>query len=296
MKNSFDTIKSMAVFAKVAEKESFTKAANELGVTRASVTYHIKKLEDRFGVTLLNRTTRSVKLTSSGKLYYDKCMKIYEEAEKASMFMDKITKEPIGTISIYCPINMGEVIVLPLLERFHRQYPKIQLDIHLTDQEPDISKENVDISIRHRPTTKQNVYITQLTTFERYICGSPDYFATYSYPTSLADLKDHAWVHYQENKTRHHAEISTNCSAGRNYFVEKGHGLASFPDYDALPRIRAGKLIRVLTDIPPEKNKVYLMYQKGDKDSAKNKLIVDFLVNNFHDEVERYKSRSLENY
>ncbi|WP_159084617.1 LysR family transcriptional regulator [Dongshaea marina] len=285
--------KSLIVFAHVADLKSFTKAARLLGVTNSTVTEHIKKLESKCGLTLINRTSQKFSLTSSGESYYRYCLQISATVDKTWDLMERVTAEPEGKLTLYSPVALGEKILLPLLEKFRVIYPKIKLDIRLSDNEPDLIQDSVDVAVRHRPMKALDIYTKTLGEFERYFCASPNYIIKNGEPASIEDLINHCVISYKGDMNQFDADIICDCAITRSFFVLHGHGVANLPDYEAIPLIRSGKLMHVIKDHHEPPSTLYLAYPKGDKDAKKNQLIIDFITHNFRDEVERYKLDSV---
>ncbi len=138
----------MLIFAKVAEYQSFTKAGKELGIEKSNVSAKITKLENRLGVRLLNRTTRSVTLTEAGSGYYQFCVDIIEKAEEADQYAESLTSEPQGTLKVTAPVDAGKMITNSLLKPMLEQHPRIKIELLLTNRKVDLIKEKFDIAIR----------------------------------------------------------------------------------------------------------------------------------------------------
>lgn len=290
MNISFEQLKSMVVFAQVIEQGSLSAAARHIGLSRAVVSYHLKKLEAQLGVKLLNRTTRSINLTEAGQDYYLRCKTIAEQANAANQQIESIKNEPEGLLKITCPVNVGLQMVVPALNEFRTLYPKITLDVMLTDEVVHIIKEGIDLAIRGAPLADSGLQATKLATLPTCLCGAPAYFLKYGYPKSPADLSGHQWVIYkltsgvitmkQGNRSFSIAtkgQISTNNAAARTAFVEAGHGIARIPKYDAWPKIKAGTLEVILSDYLLSDINVYGVYPPGTSSNKKLRLLLNFL-------------------
>ena len=120
---SFEQLKSMVVFSHVVEQGSFSAAAKHIGLSRAVVSYHIKKLERQLGITLLNRSTRSIALTEAGSNYYQRCRIIAQQASAANQQIENIKNEPEGLLKITCPVSVGLHTIVPALDKFRKIYP-----------------------------------------------------------------------------------------------------------------------------------------------------------------------------
>jgi DNA-binding transcriptional LysR family regulator len=294
MNLSFEQLKSMVVFAQVVEQGNLTAAAKHIGLSRAVVSYHIKKLESQLGVKLLNRSTRAIALTEAGMEYYQSCRIIAEQAALANQQMENLKNEPEGLLKITCPVNVGLQMVVPALNDFRRLYPKIELDIMLTDEVVNIRQEGIDLAIRGAPLPDSGLQASKLSTLPTCLCGSPDYFKKHGRPTTPAELERHAWVIYKltsgaielSKGSRSYSvavkgSISTNNAAARTAFIEGGHGLGRIPLYDAWPKIQAGLLESVLDDYQLKNIDIYGVFPPGSAGSKKLRLLIDFLKDYF---------------
>lgn len=294
MNVSFEQLKSMVVFAQVVEQGNLTAAAKHIGLSRAVVSYHIKKLESQLGVKLLNRSTRSIALTEAGAEYYQSCRIIAEQANTANQQIENLKNEPEGLLKITCPVNVGLQIVVPALSEFHRLYPKIELDLMLSDEVVNILQEGIDLAIRGAPLPDSGLQASKLSTLPTCLCGSPDYFKNHGRPTTPSDLYQHDWVIYKLTSgaieltkgSRSYSvaikgNISTNNAAARTAFIEGGHGLGRIPLYDAWPKVQAGLLEIILDDYQLKDIDIYGVFPPGSTSSKKLRLLIDFLKDYF---------------
>ncbi|NRA23670.1 MAG: LysR family transcriptional regulator [Oleispira sp.] len=294
MNISFEQLKSMVVFAQVVEQGNLTAAAKHIGLSRAVVSYHIKKLESQLGVKLLNRSTRSIALTEAGSAYYQSCRIIAEQASSANQKMENLKNEPEGLLKITCPVNVGLQMVVPALNEFRRLYPKIELDVMLTDEVVNIIQEGIDLAIRGAPLPDSGLQASKLSTLQTCLCGSPSYFNKHGRPTSPAELEQHNWVIYKltsraielrkGNRSYSIAvkgSISTNNAAARTAFIEGGHGLGRIPIYDARPKIQAGSLELIMDDYQLKNIDIYGVFPPGSTGSKKLRLLIDYLKEYF---------------
>jgi DNA-binding transcriptional LysR family regulator len=294
MKLTFEQLKSMVVFAQVVEQGNLTAAAKHIGLSRAVVSYHIKKLESQLGVKLLNRSTRSIALTEAGKEYYQSCRIIAEQATTANQQIENLKNEPEGLLKITCPVNVGMQIVVPALSEFRRLYPKIELDVMLTDEVVNIMQEGIDLAIRGAPLPDSGLQASKLSTLPTCLCGSPDYFKKHGRPSAPSDLEQHDWVIYKLTSgaieltkgSRSYSvavkgSISTNNAAARTAFIEGGHGLGRIPLYDAWPKVQEGLLEIVLDDYQLKNIDIYGVFPPGSTGSKKLRLLIDFLKDYF---------------
>ena len=291
---SFEQLKSMVVFAQVIEQGTLSGAAKKIGLSRAVVSYHIKKLEAHLGIKLLNRSTRAISLTEAGTQYYQYCRVIAEQASTANLKIENLKHEPVGLIKITCPVNIGLQKIVPALNEFKVLYPKIELDVMLTDDVINIMKEGIDLAIRGAPLPDSGLQASKISTLATCLCGAPNYFEKHGIPKHPTQLTAHQWVLYKLTSntleltkgTRSFSiemkgTISTNNAAAKTAFVMGGHGLGRIPVYDAKPKIIAGSLVSVLDDYALKDINLFGVFPPGNADSKKLRLIIDYLKDFF---------------
>ena len=287
---SFEQLKSMVVFSHIVEQGSFSAAAKHIGLSRAVVSYHIKKLEQQLGVVLLNRSTRSIALTQAGSDYYQRCRIIAQQASAANQQIENVKNEPEGLLKITCPVSVGLHTIVPALNKFRDLYPKIELNVMLTDEVVNILKEGIDLAIRGAPLSDSGLQARKLAVLSTCICGSPQYFKKHGRVNKPSELNQHNWVVYKlasqkltlEKSGRTYTvdikgTITTNNASARTAFVEGGLVLGRIPVYDAWPKIKAGQLETVLNDYQLNAIDVYGVFPPGAATSKKLRLLIDFL-------------------
>ncbi|WP_160060556.1 LysR family transcriptional regulator [Psychromonas sp. L1A2] len=294
MELSFEQLKSMVVFAQVIEQGNLSAAAKHVGLSRAVVSYHIKKLETQLGIKLLNRSTRSIALTEAGSQYYERCKVIVEQALAANQQIENLKNNPTGLIKIACPVSVGLHTIVPALNSFRQLYPNIQLEINLSDEVVNIIKDGFDIAIRGAALADSSLQATKLSTLSTCLCASPEYLLKYGRPNTPAQLASHDWVVYKlaasvlelkkgnrSYSVKLKGNISTNNAAARTAFVEGGHGLGRIPTYDAAPKIKTGSLVQLLDDYQLNDIDVYAVFPPGAAESKKLRLLIDYLKDYF---------------
>ncbi|MCL1067974.1 LysR family transcriptional regulator [Shewanella olleyana] len=298
MNVSFEQLKSMVVFSQVVEQGSLSGAAKHIGLSRAVVSYHLKKLEEHLQVKLLNRSTRSISLTEEGQAYYQSCKVIAEQAYSANQQIENMKSEPMGLIKLTCPVNAGLETIVPALNEFKLLYPKIELDVMLTDEVVNIINQGIDIAIRGAPLVDSSLQATKLSVMKTCLCGAPAYFEKQGRPQTPGELSSHDWVVYKPLKRvlelkkgsrsfsiEMKGSITTNNASARTAFVEGGHGIGRIPTYDAWPKVKQGTLEIVLDDYQLSDINIYAVFPPGAADSKKVRLLIDFLKEYFNRKV-----------
>jgi len=192
-----DRIQAMEVFTRVVDANSFTRAAETLGIPRASVTTIIQNLEAFLGVRLMHRTTRRLSLTPDGAAYYEHCIKIITEIAEADASFQAGNRKPSGALRVHMPSALGRRIVIPALATFHRRYPDITLDLGLSDRPVDPIEEGVDCMIRIGPLEDSSMVARRIGMLKRITCAAPAYLARCGAPEGIEDLAGHQAVNFR---------------------------------------------------------------------------------------------------
>jgi DNA-binding transcriptional LysR family regulator len=198
MEREFDgqMLGSIELFCKAAELASFTAAANHVGVTRAAVSRSISRLERRVGAQLFVRTTRSVRLTDSGRLYFEHCRRALGMLSEAERELAGDQSVPTGVVRLSLPTSYGHHRVLPLLSKFVQSYPEVRLEIQLSNQNVDFAVDGIDLSIRARVPPDSGLVARKLEDAELVVVASPAYLKRRGVPRTLDDLESHDCIQF----------------------------------------------------------------------------------------------------
>jgi DNA-binding transcriptional LysR family regulator len=189
-----DSLQAMQAFARVAELGSFTRAADALGLSRAMVSMHVQRLEHRFGLKLLNRTTRKVAVTPAGAEYLGHCRRVFAELTSAEETLRRSREQPTGRLRVDVPGSFGRHILLPALNGFLQRYPGIELGLRFNERIVDLVREGVDLALRGGPVTDPNLVALPVAGSRWIFCASPDYVTRHGAPKRIADLAGHRLV------------------------------------------------------------------------------------------------------
>lgn len=272
-----DRIQSMQIFVRVAEAESFVRAAETLSLPASTVTSTIKNLEKHLQVRLLNRTTRRVSLTPHGLQYLTQCREILSLIEHAESSLTDSVKRPQGRLRVDMPGGIAHFIVLPNLQAFYRLYPDIYLMIGVSDRQVDLVQEGVDCVIRTGLLNNSTLVARPLGPFRWVTCASPAYLRENGIPRSPEDLSGHQAIHYFSGQARRANEmrfvrgtdmlsIPVNGKVAVNetgLYIKMcldGFGLAQLAENVVSEHLREGRLIEVLADWQPPPVPVTLLY------------------------------------
>src|SRR5690606_23501543 len=177
-----DRFQAMQVFTRVVDANSFTNAADSLGLPRASVTTIIQNLEKLLQVRLLNRTTRRLSLTPDGAAYYERCMRILADVEDAEASFHDVTRRPKGRLRIAVPPSIARLILIPALCEFHHRYPDSELAIAMSDRPVDMVQEAVDCALQVGELQDPTMVAKRIATFEVITCAAPSYIERHGIP------------------------------------------------------------------------------------------------------------------
>ncbi len=194
-----DKIYAMQLFIRVAELQSFTRAAESSGLPKGSVSRQIQALENELGTRLLHRTTRRVHLTQDGMVYYERAKDLLANLEELDGLFLHDPSSISGRLRVDMPVAMAKNLLIPRLPAFLQQYPGIELELSSSDRLVDVIREGFDCVVRVGTLKDSGLIARPLGKLAVINCASPDYLTRFGYPQTLDDLSSHAVVHYAHN-------------------------------------------------------------------------------------------------
>jgi DNA-binding transcriptional LysR family regulator len=292
-----DRLDGMTVFVRVVEHRGFSKAAEMLGHSTSYVSKEVSRLEDRLGVRLLNRTTRSISLTDLGRTYFERCSQILTDAEEVERQLSSQHEVPSGLLKIGAPASIGHIHLVPLLPQFLATYPNVQLEVDFNDRVVDLVGEGFDVVIRGGQQKNSNLITRKLMDSRGFTVASPEYLERRGIPKQPQALAEHDCITYSNMPTPTHWEFSSTQGKSHSVTIKPrvvcnnvelemsmvlaGMGIALLPEFCCEKQIREGKLVRLLEDYPHEDIGIYAMYPHRRHLSAKVRVFVDFMVEQF---------------
>lgn len=295
MKSEMNTI---PVFVAAAESVSFSQAAEKLHVTRSAVAKTISRLEERLGVTLFNRTTRSQSLTDEGSLYYESCRRALDEIRMAEHLLEGGKLQASGKLRVSVPVLLGQMYVSPILTALTQQHPRLELEISFSDRPVDLPEEGFDLAVRIGALPDSSSLIArELGAHSMVFCASPDYLRQAGEPLSPDDLKQHAAVAYSRSgrilkwRVKNDKDEITDLVPPARFLMDDmqavkdiavaGGGIASLPYWLVREELAAGSLIEILKNRSAGSWPVYAVWPRTPHLSLKVRLAVDKLVSDF---------------
>ncbi|PRD38466.1 UNVERIFIED_CONTAM: yhjC [Trichonephila clavipes] len=191
-----DQLDSMRVFLRVAELASFTQAADSLGLTKASISAAVQRLEGQLGTRLLHRTTRRVRLTQDGQAYYERCRDLLSDVEELQSLFRRDEARLTGRLRVDMPASSARQAIIPRLPEFLAQHPGLEMDLSSTDRRVDVVREGFDCVLRAGTLDESSLVARPLGALRQISCASPAYLARHGTPGSLDDLARHQLIHY----------------------------------------------------------------------------------------------------
>lgn len=287
----------LKLFTRIATILNISKAGQELGLSPAVASAHISKLEQSLGVRLLHRSTRKISLTDEGKIFLPHAQDLLDKIEEAKNSIDSSNTEPTGIIRITAPASFGRQHLLQAIATFMQIYPKIQIDLNLTDVIVDVIEGGFDIAIRNDSLQDSSLIARKLTRDKRIICAAPSYLEKYGIPNTIDDLKDHCFVSLKGSETWHfkdkhndlnaisiktHSRLITDNGEVMREACLLGIGLSINSTWNCYKHIEAGTLIQVLSEYPlAHSGAIWAVFPTKRLIAPKVRLLIDFLTDWF---------------
>ena len=300
MKRNFDDLLlgSIELFCLAAELSSFTAAATAAGVTPAAVSRSVSRLEERLGVRLFVRTTRQIRLTDGGRVYFEQCRQALSQLVDAERLVTGEQAAPAGLLRISMPTPYAHYRVLPLLPQFRKRYPQVQLDVHLSNRNIDFADEGYDLAIRGRAPDDSSLIARKLEDAELVLAATPAYLKRAGKPKTLDDLQKHEciqfelpstgrripWTFQVDGKETDIATPGSYCCSedvlGVATLGRSGAGLVQTYRYILDKDLKSGELVELLPQFGGSSRPFILLYPHARHLSLRVRTFVDFLVEN----------------
>lgn len=288
-----DSLGALTVFVRAADTRSFTDAARQLGVSSSAIGKAVARLEERLGVRLFHRSTRSITLTQEGKLFLDSCRRIFAEIEAVEQEFAQTKGAPTGKLRVSLPL-IG-MLMIPALGQFMRAYPDIELDMDFTDHLVDVIDGGFDVVVRTGEASDSRLMARTIGTYRLEVAGAPAYFARAGIPETPPDLVRHTCLHHRYPttgklqrwpfvKSPGEADVVLPVSAASSTveplvsLAELGLGLVCVPDFAIRRQLAQGSLITVLGDHIDHKGVFRAVWPSSRFVSPKLRVFIDFLA------------------
>ena len=291
-----DRLDAMRLFTRVVDRRSFTQAAHDLDVPRSTATQVIRQMEERLGVLLLQRTTRTVRPTLDGEAYYRRCLAILDDVEDAEGAFRGAT--PKGMLRVEVQGTLARHFLMPGLPEFLARYPEIEIAMSESDRWVDVVREGVDCVLRYGALPDSDLVARTVTLLPRITCAAPAYIERHGMPQRIEELAQHRAVllrsitsgavtpfeFLQEDVVRRVDMIAPFTVTGTETFLEGvqlGLGLAQMPLFHVAPDLATARMVRVLPDHPLPPGPVSVLYPRNRQLSPRVRLFIDWVVQQF---------------
>ncbi len=290
-------LEAVEAFQRVAEQQSFTSAANSLGVSRSSISRVIKDLEDQLGTRLLQRTTRSVKLTADGEIFYQRSQLLLSDLGQLKGLFQQGDHALSGRIRVDVPLPMAQETIIPQLSQLTDKYPKLQIELSSTDRLVDLVREGFDCVVRVGFLEDSNLVAKSLGAYPMVNCASSNYLARHGTPQSLEDLREHQLIHYaqplgaygpafeylapdgsgNELELKMPSKIAVNSTVSYLGACLAHMGIIQTPKMGVAEHLRSGILQEVLPEYLPAPLPVSLLYPNRKNIPKRVKVFMQWL-------------------
>jgi DNA-binding transcriptional LysR family regulator len=283
----------MRIYVAVVDGGSLAAAADKLDISRAMVSKQIQKLEEHLGTRLLNRTTRRLSLTESGREFYERSIQIVSDVEEAEQVAAQMNRTPQGVLRVTIPLSYGQHRLATIIGDYTQAYPKVQLDISLSDRKMDLVEDGFDLAVRIGAMPQSDLIARKIGGVRSVVCASPAYVARHGAPQTPEELQRHACLGYTltGSGTDWRFEtpdgplvvpISGPIRADNGDIIRlaalSGAGILFQPHFIVGDDLATGRLVQLLPGWQSAELGVYAVYPSRKHLSAKVRTFVDFLA------------------
>lgn len=270
-------LEAMQIFVRVAELASYTRAAESLGMPKASMSTAVQQLESEFGTQLLHRTTRKVQMTLDGRACYERCKDLLADMDELRSMFHQGPQALRGRLRVDMPTGVAKSMLIPQLPSFLRQHPLLEIELSCTDRKVDLVREGFDCVMRVGTLEDSSLIVRPLGAFDIANCASPEYVRTHGMPRDVADLANHRLIHYvgtlgaKSMGFEYHdgvayrsvempGAITVNSAEAYQASCLSGLGIIQAPRAGVVRLIEQGLLVEVAPDLRAEPMPVSLLY------------------------------------
>ena len=288
-----DRLSGLNAFVRTADLGSFAAAGRVLGLSASAVGKAVSNLERQLGVRLLQRSTRSIRLTEEGRLFHERCRRVLDDLDDAQASLAQAVAVPRGRLRVSVPI-VSYHFLLPVVPEFVERYPEVELDIDFNDRIVDMIEEGVDVAIRSGDLPDSRLMSRTLRPFQMLICAAPSYLERHGVPDSPRALNEHSAVRFRfpnsgklqdwpltlpdgELELRMRMAFSCNNMEAVRGATVAALGIGCMPDFLVRSSLAEGRLQTVLDDFIDEPGHFHVLWPSSRHLSPKVRVFVDFL-------------------
>ena len=291
-------LEDMAMFVRVVEAGSITKAAEQLNIAKSAVSRRLKELETRLGSQLISRTTRQSNLTQAGEQYYQKVHHILSEVDALNEETSGTPTRIEGTLKMTAPLSFGLMHLNDVIDEYANQHPELNFELDFSDRHTDLIEEGFELAIRIRELQDSSYQAKRLALIRYALCASPEYLERMGTPKTFDDLSEHEFLQYGMSKSstielideqgkKHQVAVIGKIKANNGDFLRemavKGHGIAFLPTFITYQALISGELVPILQQYQLPTLNAYAVYPKNRFLSQRCRYLIDFIAERFGD-------------
>ena len=291
-------LEDMAMFVRIVEAGSITKAAEQLNIAKSAISRRLKELETRLGSQLISRTTRQSHLTQAGEQYYQKVTSILSAVDALNEQTCGAPTRIEGTLKITAPLTFGLMHLNDVISEYASLHPCLDFELDFSDRHVDLIEEGYELAIRIRELQDSSYQAKRLALIRYALCASPEYLERMGTPQTIEDLEGHEFVQYGLSKTsnleltdaqgkKHNHIINAKIKATNGEFLVdlavKGHGITFMPTFISHKRLARGELVPILQQYQLPTLNAYAVYPKNRFLSQRCRYLIDCIAERFGD-------------
>lgn len=296
-----ERLTGLIAFARAGTLGSYTAAARSLSISPSAVSKSVQRLEKQLGISLFTRTTRSLTLTAEGRELHERAVRLLRDADEIGQVAAAARSEPSGSLRIAASLPIGVHVIAPALPAFRRQYPKLSIDLRLSDHYVDIVKEGIDIAVRIGELADSRLVFRKLAPLTFCCFASPGYLAERGTPTHPDDLAGHDTVTLRYQSTGQPLQwpfriggkvveivppsaLTTDTSEALIAMLAAGGGIGMGASFVTAPYLARGELVPVLADFSVERNSITALWPESRRTNPGVRAALEMLAQAFNDQ------------
>ncbi|MEC5210722.1 DNA-binding transcriptional LysR family regulator [Psychrobacter sp. PL15] len=292
-------LEDMAMFVRIVDAGSITKAAEQLDIAKSAVSRRLKDLETRLGGQLLNRTTRRSNLTEAGEHYYQRANNILGEVDALNEQTSGVKSHIEGTLKMTAPLSFGLMHLSEVIHDYANEHANLTFELDFSDRQVDLVAGGYELAIRIGKLQDSSYQAKRLTKISYALCASPAYLSKMGTPKNLGELAQHMFLQYglgshnnlaltDEQGQKHNISMNSKIKANNGDFLldmaVKGHGIAFLPTFITYQTVARGELVPLLQHYQLPTLNAYAVYPKNRFLSQRCRLLIDFIAERFGEE------------
>lgn len=286
----------LGFFSVLVAAGSLSAAGREQNISTAAVSKRLTQMESRLGVSLLNRTTRRMSLTAEGEVYLEHARRILDDIDEMEQVLGRAKSTPSGLLRVNATLGFGRSHVAPIISRFARKYPRVDIRLQLSVDPPPLTEDAFDVCLRFGPPPDARIIARHIAPNRRLLCASPAYIARHGEPRVPADLAHHNFISIRQGEEAYGLLRLTRGRAGKPESVKvrgslttndgeiavswalDGHGILLRAEWDIERYLRSGRLVPLLPQYQTANADIYAVYPQRHQAAARVRAFVDFVA------------------